>query len=411
MVKLLIVLDGIGDLPCEELKGKTPLEAAKTKYLDKFTKEGCQGYVFSVSPKVAPESDVAVTALLGYDPYKSYTGRGPLEAFGADVKLGGDYLAFRANFSTLIGNKLIDRRAGRNLTTKEAQILADEINKKVKIGVPFKFIETEQHRAVLILKGKFSENISNVDPEYKKEGTFGVAKKTTSLKCVPLDKNKLSEKTAEVINKFVKRSYLVLKEHEINKKRIKKSLLPANFITVRDAGTKLPDFPKKKDWAAVAGMPLEIGLSKLSGMILLKFKYHDLKSTNVYKHLYRCLKQEIKEVKRNLKKPLFKYYYIHIKQTDIPGHDGRPLDKVKMIEILDKKLFKFLHKVKDLEFVLTGDHSTPCSLKSHSADPVPLLWYGKQKDSTTRFTEKESKNGILGKMLGKEVLIKVGFQS
>ena len=113
--------------------------------------------------------------------------------------------------------------------------------------------------------------------------------------------------------------------------------------------------------------------------------------------------------KRNLKKPLFDYYYIHIKQTDIPGHDGRPKDKVKMIEILDKKLFKFLHKVKNLEFILTGDHSTPCSLKSHSEHPVPLLWYGKQKDSTERFTEKESQKGSLGKMLGKEVLNRTDY--
>ena len=411
MSKILIILDGIGDLPCKELNNKTPLEAAKTKNLDFFAKNGCQGYVYPVSQKVAPESDVGVTALLGYDPYKYYTGRGPLEAVGAGLTLPIQSIALRANFATLINQILVDRRAGRTLTTKEAKELAEEINKKVKLTHEFTFKATIGHRGILLIKGQFSNNVSNVDPAYKKEGSFGIAKEEYETKmpeCKPLDSKKLTKDTAEIINEFVKQSNKILTNHPINRKRIKNNLLPANFITLRDAGIELPKFPKKSNWAAVVGMPLEKGIAKLSGITILSFEYPEAKR-DIKKQTKKSLKLEIKNSLKYIKKIEFKNYYIHIKQTDIPGHDGDPIQKKELIEYLDKKFFKKLRKIKDLEIVVTGDHSTPCKLKSHSKDPVPLLWFGKEKDNTERFTEKESKKGSLGALLGKDVLNKVNF--
>ncbi len=410
MPKLFVILDGIGDRPCKILAGKSPLEYSKTPNLDYFAENGSQGYVYPVSPKVAPESDVAVTAMLGYDPYKYYTGRGPLEAVGAGMRLPKEYIALRANFATVIGNKLVDRRAGRTLTTKEAKLLEGAIN-KIKLSHKFKFKSTLAHRGLLIIEGKFSPDVSNVDPAYKKQGTFGVAREKFKKEiphCYPLDSKKLSKDTAKAINEFIDKAHKILINHEVNKKRTKKKLLPANFITLRDAGVKLPKFPQKVGWSAVTGMPLEKGIAKLTGMKPLTFDYPEIRFRNVRRFLIKSLKVEIKEALKKIKEGK-RHYYIHLKQTDIPGHDGEVLDKVKMIELIDKRFFKKLRKMKNLELIVTGDHSTPCEMKAHSSDPVPLLLYGKEKDSTVRFTEKESKKGSLGKFLGKEVFKKLGF--
>src|SRR3989338_5396318 len=175
MVKIFVILDGVGDRDCKALEGATPLEAAKTKNLDYFASEGNGGYIYTVSEQIAPESDEAILALLGYDPHKYYYGRGPLEAYGAGMDFKKGYLALRTNFSTMANGKLLDRRAGRALTTKEALELAKAVNENVKLEVPFEFKATVGHRGVLVLKGEFSDNITNVDPAYRKVGRFGVA--------------------------------------------------------------------------------------------------------------------------------------------------------------------------------------------------------------------------------------------
>jgi len=182
-------------------------------------------------------------------------------------------------------------------------------------------------------------------------------------------------------------------------------------VVPRDAGNFLPDLPEKKDWCAVVSMPLEIGITKLAGMKVLRFQYPEMKTNDVYNHLFGGLKKTIKESINVIKEKRFDKYFIHFKETDIPGHDNKPKEKKKMIELIDKKFFKFLRKkVENLELVVTGDHSSPCELKAHSADPVPLLHYGRGKnDDITRFTERMSFNGYYGKVLGKDVLQTVGF--
>ncbi|MFA4887382.1 MAG: phosphoglycerate mutase, partial [Candidatus Nanoarchaeia archaeon] len=233
-MKILLILDGIGDKACKALNEKTPLEAAHTPNLDALTKKGNNGYVYTVGKDIAPESDIAVLALLGHDPKKVYTGRGPLEAYGAGIPFKNGNLALRTNFATTTTNMtLLDRRAGRTLTTKEAKELSEAINNKVKLEVPFKFISTVEHRGILVLQGQLSSNISNVDPAYTKKGLFGVAGKKDNKRiqhCKALDSHAQTKNTARLVNEFVKQSYHVLNNHLINQKRKKNSLLPANII-------------------------------------------------------------------------------------------------------------------------------------------------------------------------------------
>lgn len=420
---ILVVLDGIGDLPCPELGGKTPLEAANTPNLNFFAAEGKCGYMYPIKEGIAPESDAALIAILGYNPYKYFTGRGPLEAYGAGIKIKSGDLALRTNFATVKedkGNKenkeekeIIDRRVGRTLSTAEAAILAKAINKQVKLQFPFIFKATTEHRGVLVIKGGFSNNITNTDPAYIGGGPFGIAKAQkagTKLKvqtAKPLDDDEVTSISASVVNSFVGQSYSILKEHPVNKERMKKHLLPANIILTRDAGTELPDFPEKhRGWGAIVALPLEKALAKLCGMKVLKFRYPDV-TGHAYKDLYNMLREEIKVAKKYLRKKFKRYdcFYVHLKETDVPGHDGLPLEKKKMIEIIDKEFFSFIKELKEkILLVVTADHSTPCSIRAHSADPVPLLIYGKGKDSVKVFSEKACRHGSLGKIYGENLL-------
>jgi len=415
MVKIFVVLDGIGDRPCKILDNLTPLQYAETPNLDYFASKSKHGFVYSLNEKIAPESDEAILALLGYDPQKYYPGRGPLEAYGAGLEFKEGYLALRVNFATVDAKgRIIDRRVGRSLSSAEAVEFEKAINQGVSLGYPFKFKATIGHRGVLVIKGDFSDNISNVDPAYKKVGKFGVAVPGANDNvhiCKPLDPDKKTKLTANIVNEFTKQSHEILNNHKLNKERKRKYLLEANFILSRDSGIRLIELPKKNNWGAVVAMPLEIGISKLSGMNILSFKYPENNNNDLYKNLFLGLNKTIEESIKAIKENKYNNYFIHFKETDIPGHDNKPKEKVGMIEIIDAKFFKFLRSLKDVELVVTGDHSTPCELKGHSNDAVPLMHFSNEEgDVIDRFNEVECLEGSYGKMYGKEVLKKVGFE-
>ena len=154
---LYVILDGVGDLPIEELGKRTPLEAADTSNMDKLATKGKAGFVYTVGEGIAPELDIGVISILGYDAHKYYTGRGPLESYAEGLEVNDGDLAYRVNFATREPNsdRIIDRRVGRNLTTHEATELAKEINTKVKLtSAPtrFTFKNTIGHRGVLVMR-------------------------------------------------------------------------------------------------------------------------------------------------------------------------------------------------------------------------------------------------------------------
>jgi 2,3-bisphosphoglycerate-independent phosphoglycerate mutase len=416
---IYVVIDGMGDLPIEELGNKTPLEAAETPNMDFLAKRGKTGLMYTVRRGIAPESDVAVISILGYDPFKYGTGRGILEAFGAGLTVKNGDLALRCNFATMDQkNKIIDRRAGRDLTTEEVTNLSKAINDEVKLKaypVGFEFRNTIGHRAVLVIRSKekpLSSEITNTDPAYLKVEGLGIAKAEVKMilkKCKPMDETEEAKISAKLVNEFVRKSHAVLDKHEVNKKRLANGELKANVVLTRDAGHLLPNFFNINNrygfrFVCLADMPIERGISKLAGMHLVDLPPPSNK-------LEKDCTLRVKKLLDVM--PLFDCFYIHIKGPDEPAHDGKLNLKTKLIAIVDRYFFgKLLPKIKLEDYILcvTADHATPCKLKAHSDDPVPLLISGNkiEGDQGAKFSERECKKGSLGTLeSGTELMAKL----
>jgi len=414
MKGIFVIMDGLGDLPTKSLGNKTPLEKAKTPNLDFLATSGKLGSMYSVKPGFVPESDEAIVSLFGNKLISS--SRGELEAKGAGLKVMRGDLCWRVNFATtdpIKKEKILDRRAGRTLTTKEAGSLAKAIN-KIKLPCKFLFKSTIQHRGALVFRGGFSENVLGNDGNYFK------GKKVDISKVIPvkaLDNLENTQYTVNIVNEFLEKARKVLENHPVNIKRKEKGLLPANFLLIRGAGVEIPNLKQYPRWFSVSYMPLEKGFSEISGMKAFSFKYPKLKTWDVYDNLWSSLKKAStyfeKILKKNLKNKKFDYAYLHFKETDIPGHDNKPVVKKEMLEYLDKTFFRFAKKFvtfNNIKMIVTGDHSTPCKLKSHSADPVPVLFYDNSVPKKKKFSEKDSKKGKLGTFLGSELFRKTGFK-
>jgi len=414
---LYIVLDGLGDSPLKELNNKTPLEAARTPNLDRLSQKGKTGIVYPVAKDIAPESDIAVISLLGYDAGEYYTGRGPLESFAAGIMVNDGDVAFRVNFATVDdGAKvIIDRRVERDLTTEEANNLAREINAKVSLtNATFEFKNTVGHRGVLVIRGmhnKLSGWITNTDPAYSKEGFFGVAVEkfeniVAESRPMPGHEDALEAKMAsDALNEFTAKSNKVLIESATNKKRISEGKLPANIILSRDAGDHLPKFPQINSlynlkFGCFVEMPVERGIALLTGMEIIEVP-------SASGHLDVDYPVWAKVALDALKK--YDGIYVHIKGPDEPAHDGDFTKKKEVIEAIDKFFFTSLLSELDIEntvIAVTADHSTSCEIKAHTANPVPLLVSGSgiKPDGTLSFSERTAKLGSLGEIPGSKIL-------
>jgi len=409
MKKILVILDGASGLGVKVFGGKTPFEVAETPNLDWLTEQGQLGYMYPIDEKTAPGSDNSLVSIFGNNPKLSK--RGVFEAIGLGIKLNRGDLALRTNLGTIENLKskiIIDRRAGRTLTNKEAQILAKAINSKVKLPCKFEFYPAIQHRGILVLRGGFSDNITNTDPEWKSinDNKFKFSE--------PLDDDENSEYTANTLNDFLNQSFNILDNHPVNLEREKKGLLAGNMFFTRGGGIEIPKLKQYRTWMSINAMPLEIGISEASGMKTFSFSYPELKKIDVYQNLYDGLNKTIKFAIKTIKKQHKNYLgcYIQFKETDVPGHDNKPYEKKNMLELIDKKFFGFLKEFaikNNIRVVVTCDHSTPCKLKKHSHHPVPVLVYGGDKDKTIKFCEKQSRKGSLGKIYGKDFMSKTGL--
>lgn len=394
---LVLVLDGAADSPNIE---KTSLSVAKTPGLDELAQHAYAGFHYPIGPGKAPESDTAVLSLLGYDPEKYYTGRGPLEALGINVQIKEGYeVAFRANFATIneLTLEIIDRRVGRSLKTEEARELAKAIDRMQLSDDGYARVwATVGHRAVVVIGSrthKLSGMVGNTDPAYIRKGLISIAVPNPSkqiAKCVPLIDDEAAKETCKLVDEFTLKAIEILKDHPINIERAKKGLPKANAILLRDAGDHMPRLPHFTEIhgfssaGGIAEMPVEIGILRAANMSLYLVPPP---TGNLEEDLPLRLEATIRALSEN------DFVYVHLKGPDEPGHDGRFEDKVKAIEQIDKYFIQPLLNEIDLEKVailVTSDHATPYTLRAHSGDPVPfMLSWKKIKNSIDKFDEKQ----------------------
>lgn len=390
---LLVIIDGLGDKPISQLGNKTPLEAAKTPNLDRMAQKGICGLVKPVFTTAIPTSEEAHFSIFGYDPKIYRIRRGIFTAMGAGMKMKLGDIALRGNFGTVDKNlKMVDRRAGR---ISETQPLIDTLNGMTINRVKFLLKAAGGHRIGIILRGKnLSSNISDGDPHYGKLGK-------KAKKIVPLDKSRQAKFTAQVLNEFLEKVNLLLKNHPLNKKRKKQGFPPANYILTRGASSliKIPSFKKRYNLrtCCIAGKVLYKQIGKFLGMRLMPVKGADgSPKTN--------LKGKIQAAKNAFKK--YDFIFLHIKATDSLAEDGNFRGKKEFIEKIDKNL-KLLLGLKNTLIVVTADHSSCSNLKRHCKEPIPLLIYGDGQDKIEKFSEKACRKGKLGKIRQLDLMSKI----
>jgi 2,3-bisphosphoglycerate-independent phosphoglycerate mutase len=407
---LYVCLDGLADDPIHELGDRTPLEAAWTPFLDSLARRGSSGTVVTVGEGIAPESDIAVFAILGYDPREEHPGRGVVEAIGAGMAFEDGDLAYRVNFATGDGDEIVDRRVGRDLTSDEAEALANEVNERLALpGATFQLRATVEHRGALVIRsdeGRLSAEVSNTDPAYRKEGHLGVALETFEDRVAvsePLDGSPEARRAADLTNAFVKGAGRILDASEMNASRRAAGKLPGNLILTRDGGDHRPELESIEhrfgpSWGCFVEMPVERGISILLGM-------HPIDAA-------RLASEADYTAWASLAVDALDGYdalYVHIKGPDVPAHDGRAEDKRDVIELIDRAFFgEVLPRLSTARTVVavTADHATSCLRKAHTAEPVPLVVAGGRvrTDGVEAFGERAAADGALGRLRGVQIL-------
>lgn len=387
---LLIICDGLSDRPSKEFDRKTPLQAAKKPAMDALARHGVSGTMDVIGPGIIPGSDTAHLALFGYDPYKVYTGRGPIEAAGAGIPLQKGDVAFRCNFATADrAFRVVDRRAGR-IKSGTAE-LAKAVSGMEIDGVHVIFKEGSEHRGVLVLRGTgLDHRVSDVDPHSESK----------ILEARPLSPE--AARTARVVNEFVRRSSEILSKHPINLERLREHLPAANVILPRGAGSTRDLEPIGERYqlkaAAVAGVTLVKGICRMIGMDVPDVPG----ATGGLDTDYRAKAEAAMRMLDS-----HDFVFVNVKAGDIAGHDGDFRTKVRVVESIDMMLgliLKDLHE--SVVVALTSDHSTPVTIKEHSADPVPLAISGggSRVDGVKEFDEVSAAAGALGRIRGMDLM-------
>ncbi len=369
---VLLVADGLGGLPIER-GGRTELETAKTPNLDAAARDGVCGLSTPVLPGITPGSGPGHLGLFGYDPLEYRIGRGILEALGINFAVGSRDVAIRGNFCTLgADGKISDRRAGR--PTNEKNKAAVEKLRTIKLPGVELFVEpVKEHRFVLVVRGDgLGDRVNDTDPQ-----AVGVPPLQAAGEDGP------SQKTADVINAFIAEAVKVLASEGAT-----------NGITLRGFAT----YPKIATFedvyglkaAAIAVYPMYKGLARLVGMDIL-----DPGST---------LQGQVDTLKKVWND--YDFFFLHYKYTDSTGEDGNFPAKVQMTEAFDA----IIPQVRELNpgvMIVTGDHSTPSKMKSHSWHPVPTLLVSDlaRPDDVTEFGERQCLHGGLGHFQAQHLML------
>jgi 2,3-bisphosphoglycerate-independent phosphoglycerate mutase len=370
---VLLVMDGLGGLPLTP-SGLTELETAQRPNLNRLAAEGCLGQLVPVGLGITPGSGPGHLGLFGYDPLQFDIGRGVLEAFGIGVEVGPQDVAARGNFCTVdAAGNITDRRAGR-IASDASKLLVEKLAKIQVKGVEIEVRPVKEHRFVIVMRGSgLSSEISETDPQ------------KTGVPPLPVTAlSPAAKKTCDAFNDWIGQARTMLANDH-----------PANMLTLRgfSGDPRLPQFGDifKLKAACVAVYPMYRGVAKLVGMRGLSFEGE--KPEDEFRAAVNAWND-------------FDFFFIHIKYTDSRGEDGNFDAKVKVIEAVDAALPVLLGAKPDV-LLVTGDHSTPAKMKSHSFHPVPLLLWAPETarpDSETAFGERACARGGLGTFPSAELI-------
>lgn len=369
---VLLVADGLGGLP-NEPGGKTELETARTPHLDELAKRGVLGSSIPVLPGISPGSGPGHLGLFGYDPLQYNIGRGVLEALGIDFDLGPNDVAIRGNYCTLDDDgNISDRRAGR-IGSDIGTALCEKLDKIEIPGIEVFVRPVKEYRLVIVLRGEgLAGNIADTDPQ-----------RTGVPPLDPQPRDDASKKTAELCAEFLKQARELLKDDA-----------PANFLTMRGIA-KRPDIPTYEEVyglraAAIAVYPMYRGLATLVGMDVL-----DAGQT---------LDDQMNRLEAAWDD--YDFFFVHYKYTDSTGEDGNFAAKVEKTEEVDTAIPR-INALNPTVVMVTGDHSTPSKMKSHSWHPVPVLLAAENArfDACQSFGESECLKGGLGQFEAKYLML------
>jgi 2,3-bisphosphoglycerate-independent phosphoglycerate mutase len=388
---MLVVMDGLGDRPIKELGDLTPLEAASTHNLDALAARGICGVMNALGVGQRPGSDTSHLALLGYDIDKYYTGRGTIEVAGLGMPLQPGDVALRGNLGTVDEHMVVvDRRAGRITDTGP---FVQDLDGLTCEGVTLRIRPGTGHRAGIILRGpNLSSHISDNDPHE-------VAVKVHEVHA--LDDSPEAAFTARVLNHFLAEAHTILTKNPLNRERQAQGLPAANYLLGRGAGyyKKIDKFQERYGLqaCAIAGGGLYKGIGAFTGMDVIPVPgATGLPNTDIaakFKAAFQALQGA------------YDFAFVHIKAADTFGEDGNFQGKLEFIEKIDAAAGLLLDAPYLL--VLTADHSTPCALKRHSGDPVPLMMVAEglvRTDDVTQFGERACARGGLGRLTGLQLM-------
>ena len=359
---ILLVMDGVGGAPGPQ--GLTELEAANSPNLDALAKKGITGLSTPVAPGVTPGSGPGHLGLFGYDPTEWEIGRGVLEGLGINFPLGPNDLAARGNFATVdASGNILDRRAGRIPTEEGARIV--DIIRQVELPGVEVFVEVvREYRFVLVLRGEgLHDGLTETDPQ------------RTGVPCLPVEALRPeAELAANLLNEWLKKARKLLENEPV-----------VNSMNLRGIA-KVPPIPKMTDifklrMGAIATYPMYRGIGRLVGMDVLETG--------------DSIASEVSTLKQNWDN--YDFFFFHVKKTDSYGEDGDFDAKVHVIEETDRLLPQILDLKPDV-IAVTGDHSTPCVLESHSWHEVPIMISSKyvRSDDVAEYGERPCMHGGLG---------------
>lgn len=391
MKYIVLVADGMADYPVAELNDRTPLEVAHVPNLDFIARNGRLGRVKTIPEGMTPASDVANMSIMGYDPAKFYTGRGPLEAVNLGIELGDNDTAFRCNLVTVSDTKMLDYSAG-HISSKEARKIIEAVNKKLG-GAKFSFHPGTSYRHIMVAKeaGAKYDCLQTTPPHDITGKEFA--------KSLPKGKN------AEEIVALMQASRKVLEESEINNVRIDLKENPANMIWLWGQGRKpaLPKFTEKYELtgSVISAVDLIKGLGSLAGLEVINVPG----ATGYYDTDYEG---KAKAALRSLEKNDF--VFVHVEAPDEAGHNGDLREKITAIERFDKlvvgTMMEALKKKKNFRILVLPDHATPVSLRTHTADVILFGLFGEDIPGRgfLKYSEKEAEKSDLYLERGYELM-------